>query len=165
MKKPGKLRASIKDVGDGLGVKNKSDLVLKEIQDHYGEKNLTRDEIKCFKMTEREIFKNFVKISEDRLNTKSIKNVFVKNTIMIHIIHHCRGEKKSGIKKIDGFRQKLMIPDYKMSESIKHKVKSKTGTIFVNEDILEEYSVAIYEIDLYFSENYEKRIQVDKNGQ
>ena len=84
---------------------------------------------------------------------------------MIHIIHHCRGEKKSGIKKIDGFRQKLMIPDYKMSESIKHKVKSKTGTIFVNEDILEEYSVTIYEIDLYFSENYEKRIQVDKNGQ
>ena len=84
---------------------------------------------------------------------------------MIHIIHHCRGEKKRGIKKIDGFRQKLMIPDYKMSESIKHKVKSKTGTIFVNEDILEEYSVTIYEIDLYFSENYEKRIQVDKNGQ
>ena len=49
--------------------------------------------------------------------------------------------------------------------SIEHKVKSKIGTIFVNEDILEEYSVKIYEIDLYFSENYEKRIQVDKNGQ
>ena len=48
---------------------------------------------------------------------------------------------------------------------IEHKVKSKIGTIFVNEDILEEYSVIIYEIDLYFSENYEKRIQVDKNGQ
>ena len=49
-----------------------------------------------------------------------------------------------------------MIPDYKMSESIKHKVKSKTGTIFVNEDTLEEYSVNIYEIDLFFSENYKK---------
>ena len=49
--------------------------------------------------------------------------------------------------------------------SIVHKVKSKIGTIFVNKDILEEYSVKIYEIDLYFSENYEKRIQVDKNGQ
>ena len=95
----GEIWVSMKDVGDGLGVKNKSDLVLKEIQDHYGEKNLTRDEIKCFKMTEREIFKKFVKISEDRLNTESIKNVFVKNTIMTHIIHHCRGEKKRGIKK------------------------------------------------------------------
>ena len=49
-----------------------------------------------------------------------------------------------------------MIPDYKISVSIEHKVKSKIGTIFVNEDILEEYSVRIYEIDLYFSENYKK---------
>ena len=42
--------------------------------------------------------------------------------------------------------------------SIEHKVKSKIGTIFVNEDILEEYSVRILE-------NYEKRTQVDNNGQ
>ena len=70
--------------------------------------------------------------------------------------------KKRGIKAIDGFRKKLFIPDHKISVPIEHKVKSK---IFVNEDILEEYSVKIYEIDLYFSENYEKRIQVDKNGQ
>ena len=55
------------------------------------EKKLTKEEVKCFKMTEREIF---VKISEDRLNTKSNKNVFVKNTIMANIIKHCRGEKK-----------------------------------------------------------------------
>ena len=73
-------------------------------------------------------------------------------------------KKKRGIRSADGFRKKLFIPDYKISVSIEHKVKSKIGTIFVNEDILEEYSVRIYEIDLYFSENYEKRIQVDKNG-
>ena len=57
-----------------------------------------------------------------------------------------------------------MIPYYKISESIEHKVKSKIGTIFVNEDILEEYSVKIYEIDPYFSEHYRKKIEVDKNG-
>ena len=45
-------------------------------------------------MTGREIFKKFVKISEDRSNTKSNKNVFVKNTIMTRIIKHCKGEKK-----------------------------------------------------------------------
>ena len=49
--------------------------------------------------------------------------------------------------------------------SIEQKVKSKIGAIFVNEGILEEYSVKIYKIDLYFSENYKKRIQVDNNGQ
>ena len=61
-------------------------------------KELTKEEIKCYKMTEREIFKNFVKISEDRLNTKSNKKVFVKNTIMTNIINHCKGDKKRGIR-------------------------------------------------------------------
>ena len=45
-------------------------------------------------MTEREIFEKFHKLSEDMLNTKSNKNVFVENTIMKNIIKHCRGEKK-----------------------------------------------------------------------
>ena len=49
-----------------------------------------------------------------------------------------------------------MIPDYKISVSIEHVVKSKIRTIFVNEKILEEYSVKIYEIDPYFYEHYKK---------
>ena len=61
--------------------------------------------------------------------------------------------KKKGIKSADEFRKKLMIPDYKISVSIEHKVKSKIGRIFVNQDTLEEYSVRIYKIDPYFSEN------------
>ena len=73
-------------------------------------------------------------------------------------------KKKRGIKIIDGFRQNLYIRDHEIYESIEHKVKSKIGTIFVNEHILEEYSVKIYEIHPYFSEHYEK-IQVDDNGQ
>ena len=58
-----------------------------------------------------------------------------------------------------------MIPDYEISVSIEHEVKSKIGTIFVNEKILEEYSVKIYEIDPYFYEHYKKKIQVDNNDQ
>ena len=68
--------------------------------------------------------------------------------------------KKKGIRAINGFRRKLFIPDYEISESIEHKVKSKIGTIFVNEEILEEYSVKIYEIDPYFSKNYEKKCKL-----
>ena len=48
------------------------------------------------------------------------------------------------------------MPDHEIYESIEHKVKSKIGTIFANEDTLEEYSVKIYEIDPYFSEHYKK---------
>ena len=57
---------------------------------------------------------------------------------MANIIKHCRGEKKRGIKVIDGFRKKLIIPDYEISVSIENAAKSKIGTIFVNEKILEE---------------------------
>ena len=57
-----------------------------------------------------------------------------------------------------------MIPNYEISVSIEHVTKSKIGTIFVNEKILEEYSVKIYEIDPYFYEHYRKKIQTDENG-
>ena len=83
------LWISIKDVGNGLGVKNKSDLVLTEIQ-----KKLTKEETKCFKMTEKEIFEKFGKLSNNELDKLCNKSVFVKDTIMTNIINHCRGEKK-----------------------------------------------------------------------
>ena len=57
-----------------------------------------------------------------------------------------------------------MIPDSEIGECPECKAKSKMGNIFVNKNILEEYSVKIYEIDHYFYEHYRKKIQVDKNG-
>ena len=43
-----------------------------------------------------------------------------------------------------------MIPESEISECPERKVKSNTGKIFVNEKILEEYFVKIYEINPYF---------------
>ena len=57
-----------------------------------------------------------------------------------------------------------MIPDSEIAECPEYNVKSKTGNIFVNEKILEEYSDKIYEVDCYFCEHYRKKIQVDENG-
>ena len=74
-----------------LGVKNISDLVLKEIYGIYEEKKYQK---KKLRMTERKIFEKFGNLSEDELNTKSSKFVYVKNNIMTNIIKHCRGEKK-----------------------------------------------------------------------
>ena len=45
-------------------------------------------------MTEREIFEKFDNFSDDELNIRSSKSVYVKNNIMTNIIKHCRGEKK-----------------------------------------------------------------------
>ena len=108
-------------------------------------------------MTEREIFKKIGKLSNDELDNSCNNSVFVNNTIMTSVIKNFKGQKKKrGVKAAEGFRKKLKIPDDQIHVSIEHKVKLKIGAIFVNEDILEEYSVKIYEIDLYFSEHYEK---------
>ena len=163
IRKTGKLWISIKDVGDGLGIKNISELVLKEIQGIYVKKKLTKEEIKCYKMTEREIFKKFSNLSNDKLNTISSKCVYAKNVIMTNI-KHCRGEKKRGIRAIYGFRKKLMTPDHEISVSIEHQVKSKIGTIFANGKILEECSVKIYEIDTYSYEHYIKKYKLTKRS-
>ena len=84
----------MKDVGNGLGVKNISDLVLTEIYGGY-EKKLTKEENKCHKMTERE---KFGKLSNNEIDNLCNKSVFVENTIMTNIINHCRGEKKRTYK-------------------------------------------------------------------
>ena len=58
IRKTGEIWVSMKNIGDGLGVKNISDLVLKEIYGIYEKKQLTKEQIKNFKM------------KNDELNTK-----------------------------------------------------------------------------------------------
>ena len=57
-----------------------------------------------------------------------------------------------------------MISESEIPECPEREVKSKRENIFVNEKTLEEYSVKIYEIDSYFYEHYEEKIQANKNG-
>ena len=84
IKKTDELWISIKDVGNGLGVKNISDVVLKEIYGIYQKRKLTKEEIKCFKITEKEIFKKFDNLNKDELNTKSNKNVnFLRKKVLL----------------------------------------------------------------------------------
>ena len=71
--------------------------------------------------------------------------------------------KKRGIRAIDGFRKKFMIPDFEISKCPEHEVILKIGIIFTNEKILEEYPVKIYEINPSFYKYYKEKIQTDKN--
>ena len=89
-------------------------------------------------MTEREIYKKFDNLNEDELNTKSNKNIYVRNDVMTTIIKRCRGKKKRGIRAIDAFRKKLMIPESEIPKCPEFEVKSKIGKFFMNEKILEE---------------------------
>ena len=49
---------------------------------------------------------------------------------MTTIIKRCRGEKTRGIRAIDGFRKKLMIPDFEIPKCPEFEVKSKIRKIF-----------------------------------
>ena len=84
----------MKNVHNGLGVKKISNLILKEISRIYKTKNLTNIQIQKYKMTEREIFEKYDNLSKDELNTKTNKNVYVKNDVISTVIKRCRGEKK-----------------------------------------------------------------------
>ena len=53
IKKTSAIWPKMKDVQDGLGVQNISDLVLKEIYGICKTKNLTKEQIKKYKMTGR----------------------------------------------------------------------------------------------------------------
>ena len=76
---------------------------------------------------------------------------------MTTIIKRCRGEKTKGVRAIDGFRKKFMIPDSEISKCPEFEVKSKIIFFFENHNPLEEYSVRIYKTDPYFYEHYEKK--------
>ena len=80
---------------EGLGVKNMSDLILKETCGIHETKNLINKQSQKYKMTEREIFEKYDNLGKDELNIKTNKNVYVKNYVMGTIIKRCRGEKKN----------------------------------------------------------------------
>ena len=63
--------------------------------------------------------------------------------------------KKKGIRAIDGFRNKLMMPDSEILKCPELEVKLKIK-ILKNHKFIEEYSVRIYKIDPYFYKHYKK---------
>ena len=84
----------MKNVHQGLGVNNMSDLNLKEIYSIYQTKNLTKEQFRKYKMTKREIFEIYDNLSKDELSNKSNENVYVKHDVMATVIKRCIGEKK-----------------------------------------------------------------------
>ena len=50
-----------------------------------------------------------------------------------------------------------MIPDSEISAFSEFEVKSKIGKMFKKHNPIEEYSVKIYEINLYFKKNNKKK--------
>ena len=84
------------DVQNGLGVKNMSDLVRKEIHGIFETKNPTKTQVKKYKRRGNE------------LDNSNATFVYVRSDLMSRIIKNCRGEKRRDEKKKkDNFRCKL----------------------------------------------------------
>ena len=155
---------SMKDVRSGIGIKNISDLVLKEIYGICETENSTKEEVNEYKMTKRETHKNFTNLSKKELNTKNNKNLYVRNDVMTTIIKECRGEKTRGIRAIDEFRKKIMIPDFEIPKCPEFEVQSKIQKLFKKHNPIEEYSERIYKSDPYFYKHYKKKYKLIKMG-
>ena len=69
---------------------------------------------------------------------------------MTTIIKRCRGEKKRGIRAIDRFRKKLMIPDSEIPKCPEFEVKSKIGKLFMNEKSLKNILLGFMKLILIF---------------
>ena len=100
-------------------------MVLKEIHGILKTKNPTKEWINEYKMAETKIYEKLANLREEELNAKSNKNVCIKNVVITAIIKCSRGEKKRGVRAIDRFRKKLMIPDSEFPECPEFEVKSK----------------------------------------
>ena len=72
-----------------------------------GKKKLTKEEIKNYKMMEREIYEKFGNLNKDELNTKSNKNIYFRNDVMTAIIKHCGGGKTKRNKSNRRIQKKI----------------------------------------------------------
>ena len=79
---------SMKDVGSDIGVKNISDLVLKEMYGICETKNPTKEQVNEYKMTKRKIYKKFTNLSEKELNANVSSEMFnwVLNTHLAKVL-------------------------------------------------------------------------------
>ena len=64
MRETSEIWASMKDSEIGVGVKNISDLILKEIHGVLKTKNSAKGQINKYKMIKREIYEKFFNLSE-----------------------------------------------------------------------------------------------------
>ena len=138
------------DVHDGLGVKNISDLVSKEIHGIYGTKNSTKKQIRKYKSSEKELNK------ECNSNCK-----YAHSDLMARIVKNCRGEKKRSKKKIDEFRIRLGFRPNDKIMTKEESITTKIMKVFAKENIKLGHSLLDYYIDLCFPK-YRLAVEIDE---
>ena len=94
IKTTNEIWVSMKDIESDIGLKNISDLGLKEIYGICETKNPSKQQVNEYKMTKKQIYKKFTNLSQEEINTTNNKKTYFKNNVMITIIKRCRGKKQ-----------------------------------------------------------------------
>ena len=77
IKTTNKIWVSMKDIGRGIGVKNISDLVLKEYMVFVKQKTLQKNKLINIKwQKKKQTYKKFTNLSQEKLNTIDNKNYY-----------------------------------------------------------------------------------------
>ena len=137
----------MKNLQDGLDVKNMSDLISKEICGIYETKSLTKEQIKKYKMTEREIFERW---HGGKKGKRKIDGSRKKLMIPGSEIPECREhEVKSKIGNI--FVNEKILEEYfvKIDEIDPYFCEHYKEKIQVNKNGCE---YILFSIDVYFTE-------------
>ena len=94
IKKISEIWVNMKDVESGMGVKNISNLVLKEIYVIFETKKPTKKQVNEYKMTERKIYNKIDNLSEKKLNTKNNKKTYVRNDVRLLLLNNAWEKKQ-----------------------------------------------------------------------
>ena len=145
------------NIQNGLGLKNMSDLVRKEIHDIFNTNNPTKEQVKKYKRSLQEITK-------DPMYDFKIK--YVRSDLMEKIIKNCRGvkncnddiDKEEKEKQRDNFRILLGFIENDIFLTKGKSVLNSIMEVFEGENMQTQYDVLGYKIDLYF---YDYRLGVE----
>ena len=146
----------MKDVGDGLGLKNISDMVIKEIN------GTNCGDCKKYKRSLQEITGNI---------HDSVKIKYIPNDIAEKIIKNCRGVKKTrdGTNKSKAERQRqdfrllLGFAEHDLFLTKEQRVLNKLLETFSREEISLQHFVLGYKIDAYFVK-YKLAIEINEHN-
>ena len=152
----------IKDVGDGLGLKNIRESVRIEIIGILGINKRCDKDFKKYKHSLQELPGNIY---------GNMKDKYIRNDFAEKLIKNCRGVKKTkdNLNRSDreqkrlNFRLLLGFNEHDLFLSKEQSVLNKLLEAFLREKMYQQYSVLNYKIELYFVK-YKLAVETDEHG-
>ena len=155
---------NMNDVQKGLGVKNMSNLVMREIKDNFNTKNPTVSQIKEYKISSADLMNIHSRYSNKIKYIRSnVREKLIKNCRRVKKINKDKIDRKKKEEKRENFRTLLGFKENYLFTTIEESILIKLMRVFSVEKILLQYYVLGYKIDAYFPE-HKLAIEIDELG-